>query len=325
MITFALALDLATGRIDDVRYLEEALTRHADASQVVWIDLESPAESELEALRAAFGFHALTLEDCLHLHQRPKIEHHDGHSFIVLYAFEPTDGPEGEWGAREVMLFLGDRFVISIHPQPCQAITLAGERWQLLPGLEREAAAYLAYLIIDAAVDTYFPRTEALTDRLEDLENDIVAGATHAVLTEVMRLKRQTLAVRRLVTPLRDIFLSLMRGPGSHFGTATYAYFQDVLDHLLRITDNLDIQRDVLASAMDLHMSAMANRTNETMKKLTVASTILMTCALIAGIYGMNFRVLPELTWQYGYQWALGLMAGAAVVLLGLFRWRGYV
>ena len=325
MITFALALDLATGRIDDVRYLEEALARHADASHVVWIDLDSPAESELEALRAAFGFHALTLEDCLHLHQRPKIEHYDGHSFMVLYAFEPTDGPAGEWGAREVMLFLGDRFVVSIHPQPCEAITLAGERWRLLPGLEREAAAYLAYLIIDAAVDTYFPRTEALTDRLEDLENDIVAGATHAVLTDVMRLKRQTLAVRRLVTPLRDIFLSLMRGPGSHFGTATYAYFQDVLDHLLRITDNLDIQRDVLASAVDLHMSAMANRTNETMKKLTVASTILMTCALIAGIYGMNFKVLPELAWQHGYYWALGLMGSSALVLLGLFRWRGYV
>jgi magnesium transporter len=116
-----------------------------------------------------------------------------------------------------------------------------------------------------------------------------------------------------------------MRGPGSHFGTATYAYFQDVLDHLLRITDNLDIQRDVLASAVDLHMSAMANRTNETMKKLTVASTILMTCALIAGIYGMNFKVLPELAWQHGYYWALGLMGSSALVLLGLFRWRGYV
>lgn len=325
MINFALALDLGTHRIDDVRYLEEALTRHKDPAQVVWIDLEGPAEAELEALRAAFGFHALTLEDCLHHHQRPKIEHYDGHSFMVLYAFEPEDGPQGDWVARELMLFLGERFVVSIHPGPCPAIPLAGERWRPLPGLEQEAAAYLAYLIIDAAVDTYFPRTEALTDRLEDLENAIVDGSSHGVLSAVMQLKRQTLAVRRLVTPLRDIFLSLMRGPGSHFGTATYAYYQDVLDHLLRITDNLDIQRDVLASAVDLHMSAMANRTNETMKKLTVASTILMTCALIAGIYGMNFKVLPELSWQHGYYWALGLMVGASAVLLGLFRWRGYV
>jgi magnesium transporter len=325
LINFALALHVPTGRFDDVRYLDEALKKHKDPDHVVWIDVEAPAEYELEALREAFGFHALTLEDCLHHHQRPKIEHYAGHSFMVFYAFEPQDEAGKDWAAREVMMFLGDRFVVSIHPEPCQAVTLAGERWRPQPGLEQEAAAYLGYLLIDAAVDTYFPRTEALTDRLEELENAIVAGTSHAVLTEIMRLKRQTLSVRRLVTPLRDIFLSLMRGPGSQFGTATYAYFQDVLDHLLRITDNLDIQRDVLASAVDLHMSAISNRTNETMKKLTVASTILMTCALIAGIYGMNFKVLPELSWQHGYYWALGLMAGSALVLLGLFRWRGYV
>ncbi|MEB3196441.1 MAG: magnesium/cobalt transporter CorA [Candidatus Sericytochromatia bacterium] len=322
MINFAMALDRRDHVRRDLQHLEEVLRLHEDPEVTVWVDIEAPSEADLEALRAAFGFHALTLEDCLHAHQRPKLEYYEGHVFWVLYEFVEQ---EGDWLSREVMLFLGPRFVVSVHPQPVDCVTLAAERWRAVAALEGEEAAYLAYLIVDAAVDTYFPRTEALGDRLEEVEADIVTGQTSAVMPVMMKLKRETLGTRRLVTPLRDIFLSLMRGPGSQFGSKSYTYFQDILDHLLRVNDALDIQRDVLASAVDLYMSAIANRTNETMKKLTVLSTILMTSALIAGIYGMNFRHMPELHWTYGYYGALGLMMSAALVLVGLFRWRGYI
>ena len=325
MINFVLALDTATGVVRDVPRLDEALALRKVPTEVVWIDIEAPAEADLEALHVEFGFHALTLEDCLHQHQRPKCETYEDHVFMVLYEFVNPVPQSGPVGSGELMLFLGDRYVVTVHAEPVAAVTQAAERWRFVPGLEDDTAAYLAYLVLDAAVDSYFPVVDALTDRLDQLEDDIMEGRDQAVLSTVTSLKRQTLGVRRLITPLRDIFMVLMRGPGSQFGVKTYAYYQDVLDHLLRVTDAIDIHRDVLASAVDLYMSTVSNRTNETMKKLTVLSTVLMTCALIAGVYGMNFQYMPELHHRYGYYGALWMMGGSALVLTGLFRWRGYI
>lgn len=325
MINFVLAMDTATGQVRDVPRLDEALALRADPAEVVWIDVEEPSEADLEALRVEFGFHALTLEDCLHAHQRPKHETYEDHVFMVLYEFVTPVPLAGAVGSREVMMFVGARYVVTVHPAPVASVTQAAERWKAVAGLEDEAAAYLAYLVLDAAVDTYFPVVDALTDRLERLEDDIMEGRDEAVLLAITTLKKQTLGARRLITPLRDIFMVAMRGPGSQFGQKTYAYYQDVLDHLMRVTDAIDIHRDVLASAVDLYMSTVSNRTNETMKKLTVLSTVLMTCALIAGIYGMNFAHMPELAWRHGYYSALWMMGGVSLVLTGLFRWRGYI
>jgi magnesium transporter len=325
LINFVLTMDTATGAIRDVPRVEDALALRDEPRHVVWIDVLDPTEADLAALREEFGFHSLSLEDCLHQHQRPKCETYDDHVFMVLYEFAAPVARAGTVEPLELMLFLGARYVVTVHAGPVAATSLAAERWRAVTGLEADAEAYLAYLVIDAAVDTYFPVVDALADRLEDLEDDILEGRDEAVIKTVTVLKKQTLGVRRLVTPLRDIFLVLMRGPGSQFGARTYAYYQDVLDHLLRVTDAIDIHRDVLASAVDLYMSTVSNRTNETMKKLTVLSTVLMSSALIAGIYGMNFAYMPELHHPYGYYGALGAMAGISAVLLALFRWRRYI
>lgn len=325
MINFVLAMNTETGEIRDVPRLEEALALCKDPLEVVWIDIEGPTEADLQVLAIEFGFHDLTLEDCLHQHQRPKSETFDDHTFMVLYEFVTPVTQTGPVASRELMMFMGARYVVTVHATPVTSINQAAERWRLVPGLEADIATYLAYLVTDAAVDTYFPVVDALTDRLETLEDDIMEGRDEAVLSAIATLKKQTLGVRRLITPLRDIFMVQMRGPGSQFGVKTFAYFQDVLDHLMRVTDAIDIHRDVLASAIDLYMSTVSNRTNETMKKLTVLSTVLMTCALIAGIYGMNFAHMPELHHQYGYYGALWMMAGTSLVLTGLFRWRGYI
>ncbi len=325
MINFVLAMDTTTGVVRDVPRFDEALVLRHEPNQVVWIDVEEQTEADLESLRTEFGFHALTLEDCLHEHQRPKSETYENHDFMVLYEFVQPVPRTGPVQTRELLMFLGQRYVVTVHRRPVTAVTLAAERWAPVPGLEADMAHYLAYLVIDAAVDTYFPVVDALTDRLDKLEDDIMDGHDKAVLTSISQLKKQTLAVRRLITPMRDIFLVHMRGPSSRFGPNTVVYYQDVLDHLMRVTDAIDIHRDVLASAVDLYMSTVSNRTNETMKKLTVLSTVLMTCALIAGVYGMNFTYMPELNHQYGYYGALWMMAGTSLVLVGLFRWRGYI
>lgn len=325
MINFALALDTTTNQVRDVARYAEILTLRQEPGQVIWIDIEAASEADMQALHSEFGFHTLELEDCLHNHQRPKCEVNNGHVFVVLYEFMAPIPQTGPIEARELLMFLGDRYVITVHPQPLTAVTLAAERWTGIAGLEQDAASYLGYLIMDAVVDTYFPVIEGLNDRLDQLEDDIMEGRDDEVLRAIMGLKKQTLGVRRLITPLRDIFMVFLRGPGSQFGHKTYAYYQDILDHLLRVSDAIDIHRDVLASAVDLYMSTVSNRTNETMKKLTVLSTVLMTCALIAGIFGMNFKNMPELDYRYGYYGALWMMVGTSAVLAALFRWRRYI
>lgn len=325
MINFAMALDTRTNQVRDVAQAAEILALRDDPHQVIWVDIEAASEADLQALHVEFGFTSLELEDCLHQHQRPKCEVHDDHVFVVLYEFLEPIPLKGPIEARELMLFMGPRYVVTVHPRPLTAVTLAAERWRGVPGLEQDAASYLGYLIMDAVVDTYFPVVEGLSDRLDTLEDDIMDGRDDAVLPAIMGLKKQTLGVRKLITPLRDIFMVFLRGPGSQFGHKTYAYYQDVLDHLLRVSDSLDMHRDILASAVDLYMSTVSNRTNETMKKLTVLSTVLMTCALIAGIYGMNFKYMPELEYRYGYAGALWMMVGTSAVLAALFRWRRYI
>ena len=226
----------------------------------------------------------------------------------------------------ELEIFLGANYVVTLHRTEVPVIATAEARWLSHRGEETsEGANFLAYMLIDGVVDSYFPLLDVFSDRLEELEESLFSSPDPGIVLEVFRLKKDILQLRRLVTPLRDVFLVLLRGPGSLFGPRTHVYFQDILDHLLRISDAIDTHRDLVGSAVDVYMSAVSNRTNDTMKKLTVLSTVLMSMALIAGIYGMNFRHMPELDWSYGYPLAVGSMVAVAVVLTALFRWKRYI
>lgn len=324
MIKFCKLLDAKTGVLERHFDPVEISEFRDQADKVIWLDIEDPTHEDMALLAEEFGFHRLALEDCLHTHQRPKLEQYKDYLFMVLYEAQ-LDPDSQVMGAREMEIFLGTNYVVTVHDQPVTVVHEVERRWESLGQEADEGASYLAYLVIDGVVDTYFPVLDAFSDRLEQLEIQIFEKFDPGVAEDIFTLKKETLELRRLVTPLRDVFLILLRGRQSYFKDKTYIYFQDVLDHLLRISDAIDTYRELVGSALDAYMTAVSNRTNDTMKKLTVISTVLMSCALIAGIYGMNFRNMPELNWQQGYFFALYAMAAVAAILTGLFRWKKYI
>lgn len=322
MITFCKLFDVETGRLERHFAPRDVSEARREPGKVIWLDVLAPDDADLATLHAEFGFHPLALEDCRHAHQRPKIEPFADHAFLVFY--QARLGEDGTVEPIEIELFVGPSYVVSVHPLPVPLLQEVAARWERPGFFTQESAAYLAYMILDAAVDSYFPLLDDLAERLDDLEDRVFEAPSNEAVAEIFALKKQTLVLRRLVAPLRDVVLTLLRREGDVIGSQTMPYFQDVLDHLLRISDAIDLQRDLASGALEAYLSTTANRTNETMKKLTVLSTILMTAALVAGIYGMNFDRMPELHWAFGYPFALGLMLLAALVVAGLFRWRRY-
>ena len=283
----------------------------ADAPNIIWVDVADPTGEDFRELAQEFKFHPLSIEDCRNEHQRPKVEEYQGYYFIVLYEAELKEG--GHLELRELNIFLGKNYLVTVHSQPIRAIPVAERLWREWADLAERGTGLLAYLVIDAIVDDYMPLLDTLSDRMDDLEDQIFGDFEPASIEEIFRIKKQLLFLRRSVAPLRDVFNTLLRREQPVFSRETHVYFQDVFDHLIRTADTIDTLRDMLGTTMDAYLSISGNRMNQVMKRLTSISTILMSVTLIAGIYGMNFDFMPELGWRYGYVGAL-----ASMVLVGL-------
>lgn len=290
-----------------------------NTENVLWVDVENPSPEEFLILQEEFGFHHLAIEDCQHSHQRPKIEDFHGYYFIVLYSAELTESNELE--LNEVNIFLGTNYVVTAHRKPIKALARGEQLWRNWTDIAEQGAGLLAYLMIDAVVDEYFPVLDNISDQMDDVEDALFSNSDTQDIESIFRLKKQLLQLRRTVAPLRDVFNVLLRREQPVFSREVQYYFQNIFDHLIRVADQIDNLRDLLGSTMDVYLSIQSNRMNMVMKRLTALSTILMSAALIAGIYGMNFVHLPELQWRYGYYGALGLMATISLALLIFFRW----
>jgi magnesium transporter len=287
----------------------------AEAPNVVWVDVSDPTGQDFHELAKEFGFHPLSMEDCRSAHQRPKIEEYEGYYFIVLYEAMLND--EQGLELRELSIFLGKNYLVTVHSQPIRAIETAERLWRGWSDLAHRGTGLLTYLLIDSIVDDYLPLLDALSDRIDELEDQIFGDFQPDTIQQIFRIKKQLLFLRRAVAPLRDVFNTLLRREQPLFSRETAIYFQDVFDHLIRVTDTIDTMRDMLGSTMDAYLSVSSNRMNMVMKRLTAISAILMSVTLVAGIYGMNFRYMPELEWRYGYVGTLGsmLIIGMAVYL----------
>jgi magnesium transporter len=325
VINFCKLLDGATGFVERHFDPVEISEHRGEAGKVIWLDVQDPTEEDFALLKEEFDFHHLALDDCRQAHARPKLEKYDNYVFFVVYEVRPQP-LSGRLHTVELDIFFGANYVVTLHRGNADVVSTVETRWD---AAETEAAtegsSYLAYLIIDAAVDSYFPVLDSFSDQLEILEEGMFGDFREDTVQEIFQLKKQTLQLRRLVTPLRDVFLVLLRRDEAMFGPRTYLYFQDVLDHLLRVSDAIDTYRDLVGGAVDAYMTTVSNRTNETMKKLTVISTVLMTSALIAGIYGMNFEAMPELKWHFGYPYALLLMVFTSLAVVGVFKHKKYI
>lgn len=294
-----------------------------DSGNLLWIDIQDPTEANLATLKEEFGFHELALEDVARPHQRPKIEEYEGYYFLVVYAAET--GEDSSLRLHEVDLFVGRNYLVSLHHGPVKDLAEAADRWRRHRERLDQGIGPLVYSVLDTIVDSYFPILDRVAERVEDLEDRIFKRLDPSALEGIFAVKKDLLALRRVLGPERDVVNHFLRRDLPVFSPAMLPYFQDVYDHLLRILDSVDLYRDLLTSALDAHLSVTSNTLNQIMKRLTAMTVVLMVPTLIAGIYGMNFRTMPELDWPPGYFVVLAAMATVSAVLALLFRRRGWL
>jgi magnesium transporter len=313
------ALDKNTGKISDGHKPARIDQLCARDATVVWVDVSDPTDEDFRRLAEEFHFHPLSIEDSRHAHQRPKVEEYSGYYFIVLYeARRPEPGRTLE--LAELDIFLGRNYLVTVHSQSINAIATAARLWPEWLDRAEPSAGLLAYLLIDAIVDDYLPILDEMSERMDELEDEIFGDFDQTAIREIFFIKKQLVFMRRAVAPLRDVFNTLLRREQPIFEREIFVYYQDVFDHLIRVADTIDSLRDLLGSTMDAYLSISGNRMNVVMKRLTSISTILMSVTLIAGIYGMNFDHMPELHWQYGYVFALSAMVVIGVAIFVYLR-----
>lgn len=287
-------------------------------NHVTWVDVSDPTSEDFLQLAEEFNFHPLSIEDVQQEHQRPKIEEYENYYFLVVYEAQLRTDDALE--LRELNIFLGKNYIVTVHSQPIGHIQTAQKLWKEWINYESKGAGLAAYLLIDAVVDDYLPLLDSISDRIETVEDHIFGVFKPEAIQDIFYSKKQLLYLRRAVSPLREVFNTLLRRELALFDQRTYLYFQDVFDHVLRVTDTIDTLREMIGSTMDAYLSVSGNRMNLIMKRLTSVSTILMSVTLVASIYGMNFGIMPELGWKYGYIFALTLMLGVGVGLFTFLR-----
>lgn len=298
---------------DDSVALEAISNLIPDHRNVLWLDIQDPTGGDVELLRREFGFHELALEDAVTPHQRAKVDAYEGYYFVVFYAARAGQ-------VREIKLFIGENYLVTIHYGEAHEIAETVDRWRQNADRIERGVGVLVYSLLDTIVDGYFPVIDGLAERVEEVEESIFDRASSDCLATVFDLKKQLLNLRRVLAPERDVLNILTRRDVPLFSETTTVYFQDVYDHTVRVLDSIDLYRDQLSGLLDAYLSVVSNRLNFTMKRMTALATILMSLALIAGVYGMNFKSMPELDWEYGYAYALGLMALLGASLIYLFK-----
>jgi len=288
---------------------------------VLWLNVDGVHDvPRIEQLGRVFGLHPLAVEDIVHTGQRPKVDEYDRHVFLVLRMLQWNDAA-GEIDDEQVSLAVGNGWLLSFQERAGDVFDPIRSRLTSNRGQVRQLGAdYLAYVLVDAIVDHYFAVLETLGERIEALGERISADVDGETMASIRQLKKELLFMRKSVWPLREVISSLQRDHGEWIGEATVPYLRDLYDHTIQIIDTVETYRDMVSGLMDLHMSTMSQRMNEVMKVLTIIATIFIPLSFVAGVYGMNFVHMPELTWRYGYFGALGVMLAVAVGMLAYFK-----
>lgn len=299
--------------------LSRLSTEIARGDRPVWLDFTKPSADEIQTLQESFGFHPLAIEDAIREEQRPKVDIYNDHYFVVFYcAHYETEG--AGLCLVPVHLFIGRNFLVTIHQGPIPTLEQTATRWRAPQSPLGRNIGALVHALLDAIVDNYFPVLDEFADRVDDLQEQMFKDFDQRAIEQIFQFKKDLIALRRTVGPERDVLNILLRREIPVFTDEDVIYVQDVYDHVLRVTDTVDSYRDLVASALDVFYSVQSSQLNQILKVLTITSIILMSVTLVAGIYGMNFRYMPELEWRYGYPFALSLMVLISVGLITFFR-----
>ncbi|MDO8187161.1 magnesium/cobalt transporter CorA [Conexibacter sp. JD483] len=309
---------------------EQLIERLLVERHFFWLDVVHPSDEQLSWLGERFGWHPLAIEDTREFRQRPKLDRYGDHMLLVFYGAQPIDSqhrllevPDEETARRklvEVHLLVSGNWVVTVRRDWCGAVD--DLRARMRKEREPESESFVIYRILDALTDTFFPLLEAIDDTIDTLEDAIILDATDRQLQGIFKLKRALAALRRIVTPQRDLAQRAIEDindlPGLDVGTRDY--FRDVYDHLIRVSDLVDSYRDLLTGLMDVYLSTASNRMNQVMKQLTLVSTVFLPVTALTGFFGMNFGWLVrhiDSVWSF---MVFGV-GGAAVAAVGLFIW----
>lgn len=331
--------------------LDELIIYLKDPKSVFWIDLSSPSEEEIMRLQSIFNFHPLCIEDCMTYSNAPKLDEFDEYIFLVTH--EPELDEHAHLLKRpEIDFFLGKNYLVSVHHHHSKAVekTLHRCETQLLyhqsSQYEKTAAKtaikdntmfrnsdLILHAILDNIVDSYFPLIDRWDDTIEATEDRVLANRPEKnILQEILSIKRQLSAFRRLVTPQRDIMARLIHTDSKALSKISNPYFRDVYDHLIRVTEMLDGHRDAMGNVLEAYYSVLSYQINENsrvvnfiMQRLTIITTIFMPLSFIASLYGMNFENMPEKNWTYGYYAVLIVMAVTAALMMLFFRKKKWI
>jgi len=312
--------DERTFQEKEVAAVEECF-EFKETSTVTWINVEGLHDvGIIEKLGNRFGLHPLIQEDILNTAERPKMEDYGDHIFLLLKVFVLGTRNHDE-KIQQVSLVLGSNFVISFQEKESGVFDPVRDRIRKDKGrLRKLGPDYLAYALIDGIVDGYFGFLEKLSEEIELLEDELVTDPKREILQKIHSLKREMIYIRKSVWPLREVVNGLERLETPLIKETTDVFLRDVYDHTIQVIDSVETLRDVLSGMLETYLSSVSNRMNEVMKVLTIIATIFIPLTFIAGVYGMNFKFMPELEWRGGYFVIVGVMVVVAVVMLVFFR-----
>lgn len=294
--------------------------------KLLWVDLQQPTPEdpeELDIIGGFFNVHPLAIHDFQSGVSNPKVQEFDNHVFIVWNLLRDNPSTE-KLETSSLNMFLGENYLVTIHAEAVPELEDIHEKLMKDSSLFRQHPAPLLYSILDTSVDEYFPLVEQLTDSIDNYMEKLLSDEGLGELKTLLELKHRNMSIRRMVAAHRDVLLKLVRRDIPFIPEDLSVYLMDVYDHLVRIGTEVDNNTDLVSSSLDIHLNMVSNRLNVTMKRLTTIATIFMPLTFLVGLYGMNFRYMPELGWKYGYLFAWLVLALIAATMIIIARRKGW-
>ena len=291
----------------------------------LWVDIDSSNRHQHAILEKIFNFHPLAIEDTLNPQSRVKVEEYDGYLFInvrVVQFCEETAEDPYDLETLNLYLFLGPNYLVTVHAEPSASVTNIVDLVDRSPDVLSRGTARISHMVLDSAVDAYFPILDQLDGFIDTLEARVFGSFDEAVLHEIFSVKRMVISLRRYLAPQREVFNVLTNRPSALLPHETQVYFRDVYDHMLRITDSLDNYRDLLSSTLEAYLSQVSNRLGGVTKGLAVVATLSVPFVVVAGMYGMNFERIPLASHPQGFWILVGMQLAIGIGLVAFFRWR---
>lgn len=296
-----------------------------DEASLLWVDMQDIDDGDIDILTGVFNLHSLTIEDFIMANSRPKVENFNDYFFLIMFSMDSHDKARSRIKTAELDFCLGKNFLVTAHNNHITTLEANKDRIRKQSPTIKNGGGFLLYSIIDSLVDSYFPIIDDFDDMVDDMTDELFQDPSNDTLKKIFGLKNEIMYLRRTIGPQADIMSVISRGDFPHISQTNTVYFRNIYDNLVRLNDIVGTSRDIVTGAMEAYVSIVSNRLNEIMKTLTIIATIMMPLTLIASIYGMNFKYMPELSSKYGYPFVILIMFLSTMAMLYYFRRKRWI